>query len=244
MRKTSLAVWAIFFLVPSLAQAGNDAQKIANVYGVSHWKDVEAFRFTFEPKIAGAHMKRAWLWEVKANRVTCHWKSWGLIPRSHTYSPGMLDQGDKKLNEEVDRWFINDKFWCLFPLQLAWDTSATVTEKGNKPLPIKTGTSSDLMAKMLTIAYPRTGGGYTPGDMYDVYYTGEGMIEQWSYHKAGVEKPTLTVTWEDQKKVGPLIMAMQHQNQNGLFRLSISDVALKLLHDPVWHAPADLKQSF
>jgi hypothetical protein len=229
-------ILAALFILPGWVHAGSDTQKIAQAYGIGHWKNVEAIRFTFEPKIAGTHMKRAWLWEPHANRVTCQWKRWGFIPRTHTYSPGMLNQGNKSLNEQVDRWFINDKYWFLFPYQLVWDTSPMVIERGEQPLPIQK-VGQPLKAKMLTVTYPRTGGGYTPGDAYDVYYTPEGRIEQWSYHKGGAEKPTLTVTWEKQERAGPLLVSMDHRNQNGLFHLNISDVAVKLVNDPVWYVP-------
>jgi hypothetical protein len=56
-------------------------------------------------------------------------------------------------------------------------------------------------AKLVAVKYPPEGGGYTPGDTWELYVAKDGRIEYFVYHRGGAKKPALLyASWGDQKK--------------------------------------------
>jgi hypothetical protein len=101
----------------------------------------------------------------------------------------------------------------------------TAEDKGMTTAPMGKG-----KARMVTVTYPKTGGGYTPGDSYDLFVGADNRVVVWNYHNGGAPKPALTVTWADYKMAGPVSIAEDHRGTAGgkPFRLFFSDVAVKL----------------
>jgi hypothetical protein len=57
--------------------------------------------------------------------------------------------------------------------------------------------SADLVA----VKYPAEGGGYTPGDTWELYVAKDGRVEYFVYHRGGAKKPSLLfATWGDQRR--------------------------------------------
>jgi hypothetical protein len=85
-------------------------------------------------------------------------------------------------------------------------------------------------ARKVTVTYPKTGGGYTPGDSYDLFIGADHRVVAWNFHRGGDPKPTLTVTWADYKMAGPILIACDHRGtlQDKPFRLFFTGVAVKL----------------
>ena len=104
---------------------------------------------------------------------------------------------------------------------MAWDTQAKVEDAGRKDLPIGRGT-----ARCLIVSYPPEGG-YTPGDVYELFLDGNYRIEQWIYRKGGSTVPTNVATWDDYRQVGPLLLALNHKWANKNVRIWFSNVAAK-----------------
>jgi hypothetical protein len=123
---------------------------------------------------------------------------------------------------------MNDQNWTLFPLHLVWDKYVTVEDKGMAVDP--TGKTKGKVRKV-TVTYPKAGGGYTPGDMYDLFVGADNRVVAWNFHRGGVEKPTLTVTWADYKMAGPILFSMDHRGiyTGNPIRISLTDVAVKLV---------------
>jgi len=89
-----------------------------------------------------------------------------------------------------------DNYTLLFPLKAYWDTSPTVIDAGTYNLPVGSG-SAELMA----VKYPAEGGGYTPGETWELYVAKDGRVEYFVYHRGGAKKPALLLaTWGGQKK--------------------------------------------
>lgn len=171
-------ITAVFLLaalwVPAAAGTIADAARarIAQEYGLGGWDRVEELRYTFNVRAGEREVSRSWVWRVKERTVSFQDEMAG--GDFFTYS--LDDVGDQPSGElkKVDHRFINDQYWLLFALHIAWDTDATVViEDEQQPLPIGEGSGTKV-----TVQYPAEGG-YTPGDAYDVFLDADTRIVQW-----------------------------------------------------------------
>jgi hypothetical protein len=134
------------------------------------------------------------------------------------------------VKEVVDPAFINDQYWLLFPFHLVWDAGATVEDAGMQRLPSGKGS-----ARRVVVKYPS--GGYTPGDTWEPYVGTDGRIRELVFRGGGPGVPKLlTSTWADHKKVGPLLIALDHPStaDGKPGRLFFSNVAVKLVGSSTW----------
>lgn len=194
-----------------------DAREIARAYGIEQFYRVSALKYTFNVDINGKRITRSWIWEPSADRVTYQGKNADGAPVEATYvrsQPGF--------DAKIDGWFINDQYWLLFPFHLEWDHELTVTSDGVYAMPIFSG-----RARRLTVTYPPEVG-YTPGDVYELFYDDEYRVKQWIYRKGGSATPTRVTTWEDHAEVGPIFVSMSHSSGDGTFRLWFTDVAVRV----------------
>jgi hypothetical protein len=209
------------------------AEKIAKTYGVDSWSQVEAIRYTWSGEIPGVFkLSRTWTWEPKTGQVTYEGKDKDGKPVKVTYNSNQLGSQPDNVKTEIEPGFINDQYWTIFPFHAYWDTSATVTDKGMKKLPIGAGS-----ARLVSVKYPAEAGGFTPGDTWDLYVGKDNRIEQMVYHRGGPKKPSLvTATWEGYKKAGPLLISTDHRGtaDGGPLHLFFSDVAVKLTGSESW----------
>ena len=69
-------------------------------------------------------------------------------------------------------------------------------------------------------------GGYTPGDAYDLFLDGGGMIRAWTFRRDGGETGR-SMTFEGYEQVGPLLLSLDHRGEDD-FRLFFTDLELTL----------------
>jgi hypothetical protein len=113
-----------------------------------------------------------------------------------------------------------------------WDSSPAVIDAGMYNLPVGSG-SDELVA----VKYPAEGGGYTPGDTWELYVSKDGRVEYFVYHRGGAKKPSLLfATWGGQKKAGPLLLSTDHRGyaDGTPIRVFFSDVAVKVTGSDKW----------
>jgi hypothetical protein len=208
--------------------AGAVRERIANAYGVEEFNRINQLRYTFNAKIGDKRVVRSWLWQPAANRVTYFGPAdqGGTV----TYTRNTIAGQPSDEIKRVDAWFINDQYWLLFPLHLAWDRDTTIeADTTRHNLPIGKGE-----ANRITVTYPPTGG-YTPGDVYELYVGRDDMITQWIYRKGGSPEPTRISTWEDNRKVGPITISLNHKGPDENFRVWFTDVAVQVNGEEGWH---------
>jgi hypothetical protein len=212
----------------SAAQDKPDVRKqIADAYGFSSWSQVEQIRYTFNVEAGKVKLARTWIWEPKADRVTFEGKDKEGKPLKVSYTHAQMTPDIVK---NIDPDFINDQYWLVFPFHLVWDTSATVEDKGqSKPL------AGRGLARKVTISYPKQGG-YTPGDSYDLFVDANNHAVAWTHHEGGTPKPSLTTSWVDYKKAGPLVIALDHRGteEGKPIRIFFTDVAVRLTGSDAW----------
>jgi hypothetical protein len=208
------------------------AERIANTYGLDSFGQIDAIRYTWNVELPGRNISRSWVYEPKIGRVTYEGKDKDGKPVTVTYLRSQLSTQSDTVKNDIDPGFMNDNYWLMFPLHAYWDVSANVQDKGQQPMPLGSG-SADLVS----VKYPTEVGGYTPGDLWDLYIGTNNRVEQFIYHRGGPKKPTVvTTTWEGYKKAGPLLIATDHNgNADGApFRLFFTDVAVKLAGSNTW----------
>ena len=203
--------------------------ELARRYGIEAFDQVEILRFTFNARVGTKTVRRTWIWKPQANTVTATAANDRPTQTfTHPLAGRHIDDGIRKL----DAQFVNDIYWLLFPLHLVWDTTVVVEDRGQAPRPLGNG-----QARRIVVSYPAQGG-YTPGDVYELFLDEDGLIAEWVYRRGGAPTPTRMSTWEDYHRLGPLQVSLDHQGPDG-FRVWFSDVALMLRNGGDWLYPVN-----
>ena len=207
-------------------------EQIAKTYGLDSFAQVEAIRYTFNLQFPGVNISRSWVWEPKTNKVSYEGKDKDGKPVKATYMRSELSSQPDAVKNDVDPAFINDNYWLVFPFHAYWDTSATVTDQGMHKLPVGNGS-----ARLVAVKYPAEGGGYTPGDTWELYVGKDNRVEQFVFHHGGSTKPKLVIaTWTGYKTAGPLLVSTEHRGtaDGKPLHLALSDVSVKLTGSDTW----------
>jgi len=172
------------------------------------------------------------VWEPKTDTVSYEGTDKEGKPVKVTYKRDELSSQSDAVKNDIDPAFVNDHYVLLFPLHVAWDDSATVTDEGIQEMPI-----SKKSARRVVVKYPAQGG-YSPGDTWELYVGKNKRVEEFVYHRAGKGLPSLyTGTWEGYEKAGPLLLSTDHEGTTGdgkSVRVFYSDVAVKLVGSDKW----------
>jgi hypothetical protein len=208
-------------------------EQIVKTYGLDSYGQIEAIRYTWNGEIPGVFkLAHAWEWEPKTGKVSYEGKDKDGKPVKVTYMRSELSSQPDAVKNEVEPAFVNDNYWLLFPFHAYWDTSATVTDQGMHKLPVGSGS-----AELVVVKYPAEGGGYTPGDTWDLYVGKDKRVECMVYHRGGPKKPSLvTASWTGYKKAGPLLISTEHRGtaDGKLLHIFISDVSVKVTGSDTW----------
>ena len=200
-------------------------QQIAESYGLQYFSEVEKVQYTFNVKLGEKQISRFWIWEPRLDRVTFKGMDY---QEAITYTRDEIMGTESNKLKKIDAWFINDNYWLLFPYHVAWDTNAKVEDIGRQRLPMGDGN-----ARCVVVTYPATGG-YTPGDVYDLFLDDQYRLIQWVYRRGASEKPTRISTWDDHRKVGPLTMSLNHQGEDQNFRVWFTNVGVRMVGIDSW----------
>jgi hypothetical protein len=222
-----------FMLIITVACSGFDnhgrnadtRQKLAEAYGINGFNQIEQIRYTFNVQLGEKNVSRSWIWEPKIDQVTFNA---GSNAQPVVYARSKISAVSSDNLKKIDGWFINDNYWLLFPIHLAWDRQAKGEDIGMAKLPIGEG-----KARCLVVTYPPEGG-YTPGDVYELFLDDSFRVIQWVYRKGGSTVPTRIATWEDYRKVGPLLLSLNRQGADKNFRVWFTDVAVKIKNSDNW----------
>jgi len=112
------------------------------------------------------------------------------------------------MDEKIDKNFINDVFWLLFPFQIVWDPTLTFEEEENDKDPI----SGETVQK-LRVIYNKDDG-YTPGDVYELFYDEDYNITAWIFLRGGKGEGRATV-WKDNQEYNGITISTEHRNPEG-----------------------------
>lgn len=202
---------------PAPVTPAADAKALVAPLGVDALDQVGTLHFTFNVARGGVtKASRAWTWRPADNAVTLRDPP-SAPPVAFTFGAPKTDA-----ERDADSAFVNDSFWLAPQLHLRWAGSdVTVADHGAVALPIGEGT-----ARQVTVTYPKQGGGYTPGDAYDLFLDDSGRIVAWNYREGNAPTPSMTTTFAGYVTAGPLTVATEHTTADGGFRLFFTDVAV------------------
>ena len=200
-------------------------ERIGKAYGVHYFSQVEQIQYMFNVKIGEKQVSRFWIWEPKLDRVTFKGMNY---QEAVTYYRHDIETTASAALKKVDAWFINDNYWLLFPFRITWDADITVEDIGRQSLPLGGG-----KAQCVVITFPASGG-YTPGDVYEIYLNDDARLLQWVCRHGGSEKPTRITTWEDYRQAGPLVLSLNHRAADDSFRLWFTGVGVKMAGVDNW----------
>jgi hypothetical protein len=230
-----LFVGVLAFVATSGAQTRAPiAEQLAKKYGLDSFGQIEAIRYTFHLQFPGVNVSRSWVWEPKTDQVSYEGKDKDGKPVKATYVRSQLNSAAANVKDEIDPAFVNDNYWLLFPLHVSWDYGADVQDLGMQKLPLGKGSAKQVVVKYPN---PREGGGYTPGDTWELYVGSDDRVEEFIYHRGGPKKPSVVkATWAGYKKAGPLLISTDHRGtaDDKPLEVSFSDVSVKLVGSDTW----------
>jgi hypothetical protein len=226
-----LAAFSMLLIVPAISGAQQlppVAKQMAKTYGLDSFGKVEAIRYTFT--IEGL-FSRTWEWNSKTDTVSYEGKDKAGKPVKVTYQRSELGSQSDAVKNQIDPAFVNDQYWLLLPLHVAWD-GASVTDDGMHKTPLGKKAAERIVVKYAS-------GGYSPGDTWELYVGADKRVEEMSYHRA-VPVPGLPnvvhATWAGYKKAGPLLISTDHPGTGDgkPFRITLSDVSVKVTGSKDW----------
>jgi hypothetical protein len=233
-RVTMIGLLAFGFLVlASTTWAQNRppiAEKIAKIYGLDSFGQIEAIRYTWNLELPGVKLSHKWEWEPKTGRVSYEGTDKAGKPVKATYLRSELGSQPADVKDQVDPAFTNDQYWLVFPFHVIWDTSADVQDTGKHKLSLGKGSAERVVVKY-------SSGGYTPGDTWELYVGSDNRVEEFIFRHGGNAKPSLVVaTWAGYKKAGPLLISTEHRGtaDGKPLHLWFSDVSVKLTGSDTW----------
>ena len=210
------------------------AEQMTKTYGLDSFGQIEKIRYTFNLEVPGLKVARTWEWEPKTNQISYEGKDKDGNPVKITYQRSQLSSQSDTVKNEIDPAFVNDHYWLLFPLHVAWDRSATVTDEGMHKLPLGNGSAERVMVK-----YPSKGG-YAPGDTWELYVGADHRVEEFIYHGGGEgtqQRPKILIaTWAGYKTAGPLLISTDHRGtaDGKPLQITLSNVSVKLTGSDSW----------
>lgn len=200
---------------PDKPVAKQVADNIAKAHGIEAFETLETIDFTWNvSRPDGSTFSRRWIWEPKQDSVTTF-----RADQKITYNWKSLDS----ITNEINKGFINDKYWLVAPLQLVWDQesfSASYQQEALSP-----GLEEPM--QKLTIVYGGDSGGYTPGDAYDFYFKDDFIIREWVFRRANQPKPNLISICESYVTLGGLLIAEKHNRPDGSGALYFTDLRIE-----------------
>ena len=209
----SLTIMSCADNAPQLTKAQLRAQEVAKAHGIDAFDGLNQIAFTWGVTREGGNFERRWIWNTKENLVTRI-----VQGDTVTYNWKALDS----VSNEINKGFINDKYWLLAPLQLEWDKeSYTVSLEENVA-----SLGKQEMLDKLTITYGNEGG-YTPGDAYDFYIDDTNTVREWVFRRGAAEETSIISICEDYLSLGGLLMAQRHQRAGQDGYLYLTDISIE-----------------
>jgi hypothetical protein len=225
-----LLTLGMLLLLPAPSQAQSSPTiDIAKAYGLDSFGKIEAIRYTWNVDAPFGKIANTWEWSPKTDTVSYDGKDKDGKEVKATYKRSELDKQSQAI-KALDPMFMNDQYWLILAIRIAWDGVAGADE-GTQKLPLGEGS-----AQKVSVKYPDAG--YQPGDTWDLYVGADKKIQQIVYHRgAPTPPPKLVIAdYTDYKKAGPLVVAMDHHGKiDGKdFRLFFTDVSVKLSGSDNW----------
>ncbi len=182
-------------------------------HGMDQFRKVERVDFTFNVESGENRNSRSWTWRPGSNLVT--------FDKQFTFQRSQARPGaDPKILHAHQR-FMHDSFWLLMPLQLEASRNVTLEETGQVIPPL-----GHEPLRRVVVTFSATGGDYHAGDVYELFLDQEHFVRESIFRRGGTPEPDLICTWEGYRRVGPMLLALDHVNKEAGFRLWFTHVTV------------------
>ncbi len=181
--------------------------------GCDQIRELKSLSFTFNVDKDGKQVaSRSWTWEPKTEAVI----------RTVDGEALRFTRGAPKddAEKQADAGFTNDWFWLMPQCHVTRSADAQLAVEEAQPLPMGEG-----KARKVVVTYKPDGGGYTPGDAYDLFLDEAGKIAVWNFRKGNQPEPSMTTSFTDYAPLGPVQVATEHVSPDGNFRLYFTGLA-------------------
>lgn len=195
------------------------ARLAARNAGAAEFHRVGALHFVFKLSLEGKDVERRWTWHPHEDSVLYRGKDPGGLEVQAAWSRRNRFSMESPQVQALDKWFVNDQYWLLFPLHLVWDKGVRLESAAAGP--------DGGEAWRLTAVYPAQGG-YTPGDAYDLFLDSRGVVKRWIFRKGNAPGPTREALWSPPVQVGPLRLSLDRKGPEGRFRIRFDDVRVDM----------------
>ena len=207
------------------------AEKIAQAYGIDSFGQIDAVRSTFKIDFPGRKVAQSWIWEPKADRVTYEGKYKDGNPVKVTYVRSQLTSQPEETNRskfQQPSVLAVASLPCLLGQQRQgrryWHAQ-TADRRGS--------------ARRVVVTYPAQGGGYTPGNTWEMYVGPDNRVQQLTWRLGPGAHSIVSVVnskWQDYRKAGPIVVSLDHRGtgDDKPLRIFFTDVAVKLAGSDTW----------
>ncbi len=195
-------------------------RKMAQAAGVDGFASIKSISYTFHADLGDKAFVRSWTWLPESNTVTLHGRT---SEEDVRYQRAKMDSDPSGSLAETDKQFVNDLYWLIFPIQVAWDPGVSV-----EPLPEDAAAVVPDAFAGLRVRFP-DGVGYTPGDVYDLFYDQDHRITNWVFRKGGGADPTMVSEWKEYETFGPLSISLNRPAPDQSVRIWFENVAVELM---------------
>ncbi len=199
--------FGIILLTCSTLYANTLIDTVLSQYGFSSFQKAEKIQFTFSAKVAGLGPKHKWIWWPKKDSVTS-------VDEKFSYSRKAMGEKERA----IDKKFINDQYWLIFPLHLGMDKDTQIEIDSS----LSSSPKNKEMLRKIRVIY-RTSGGYTPKDTYELFVQPDGIIREWTYFRNS-GKIGASFTWENNQRYGGILFSLKHQ---GLVNIDFSGIIVE-----------------
>lgn len=210
MKKVIVYLVSFFLITNCTEDKKSFPEQIAEKYGISKFNKVKNIEFVFNVQKKETSVKRHWKWYPKTDSID-------FISKD-TVIRFLKGKSDSKALVKLNKQFINDCYWLLFPYYLSWDKNNykyTVTKNVQSPI-------KNVKATKLEITYINNDG-FTPNDIYEFYLLDTQIIE-WVYRKGGSKKPTKITTWENLKNYNGVQLFTEHNTSEKNFKVWFENI--------------------
>jgi hypothetical protein len=198
----------------AMPTADSLARRIADRYGARAFPKLDSLHYVFNVHFKDKEIARAWTWFPKSDSVIYNGPDAKGLPISAAYSRKNPASMGSEPVASLDKSFINDQYWLLFPLHLSWDKGLSFSiAAGEKP----------GEAYRLTATYPAAGG-YTPGDAYDLFVDSSATIKRWIFRRGNSPQATQEAFWSAPADFLGVEISLEHPGAGPGFKLWFSQV--------------------
>ena len=219
-------ILSLFFTL-SFAQSGNKKNTlpgtVADSYGLKSWPAVTSISFTFNVKAGEINVKRSWKWEPGSGLVEYSGPGENGKDTVISYNRNNLDKKQEFIIS-VDKKFINDSYWLLFPFHLVWDNNVDIKDEGISDSPITHSKDRTLVVQYINNV------GYTPNDEFVLYLNKNNMIKEWIYRPGGSKEKERAYTWEGNKNFNGITISTEHNGPNKKTKVWFTGIEVETNH--------------